>query len=136
MHLIVDGYTENKEILKDERALRALLDRLPSRIKMTKISEPFITRYVGSVPEDWGISGFVIIAESHIAVHTFVERRYVNIDVFSCKDFDVNWVSDTLKDQFQLKEARCQLIDRDWTTFVPSELNKVYEPVVLDERQR
>jgi S-adenosylmethionine decarboxylase proenzyme len=32
----------------------------------------------------WGISGVVVIAESHIAIHTWPERRYAAIDVFTC----------------------------------------------------
>ena len=44
--------------------------------------------YHGPNPNDNGISGFVIIAESHISVHTFPGRDYVNIDIFSCKSFD------------------------------------------------
>ena len=32
----------------------------------------------------WGISGVVVIAESHIAIHTWPEKRYAAIDVFTC----------------------------------------------------
>jgi S-adenosylmethionine decarboxylase len=32
----------------------------------------------------WGISGVVVIAESHIAVHTWPERRYAALDLFTC----------------------------------------------------
>ena len=62
MHLIVDGYTNNKEILQDEACFRQMLDSFPSSIGMTKISEPYVFRYIGDKPEDWGISGFVFIA--------------------------------------------------------------------------
>jgi len=33
-----------------------------------------------------GWSGFVIIAESHISIHTFPARRFVSIDVYTCKN--------------------------------------------------
>jgi S-adenosylmethionine decarboxylase len=81
---------------------------------MTKISSPLVFRYIGSSHEDWGISGFVFIAESHISIHTFVERRYVNIDVFSCKDFNAKQVIKDLKDKFQLSRLSSRLINRDW----------------------
>lgn len=114
MHLIIDGYGSDQEILKDEKFLYRLLDSLPSQIGMTKISKPFVTRYMGPRSEDWGISGFVVIAESHISVHTFVERYYVNIDVFSCRDFDTQKVIENLRSQFKLTKLRSYLIDRDW----------------------
>lgn len=34
--------------------------------------------------EPHGLSGVVVIAESHIAIHTWPERRYAAIDVFTC----------------------------------------------------
>lgn len=32
----------------------------------------------------WGISGVVVIAESHLAIHIWPEKRYAAIDVFTC----------------------------------------------------
>jgi len=32
----------------------------------------------------WGISGVVVIAESHLAIHIWPENRYAAIDVFTC----------------------------------------------------
>ena len=31
-----------------------------------------------------GVSGVVVIAESHIAVHTWPEHRYLAVDIFTC----------------------------------------------------
>jgi S-adenosylmethionine decarboxylase len=114
MHLIIDGYSKSREILQDEEALRGWLEGYPSEIGMTRISQPFVVKYVGNTPEDWGISGFVFIAESHISVHTFVEQCYVNIDVFSCKDFDAEKSVKDCQDRFQLIRSRTQIIDREW----------------------
>jgi S-adenosylmethionine decarboxylase len=110
MHLIIDGYGSNPEILKSEEFVYQLLDRYPAEIGMTKISTPVVVRYTG---DDWGISGFVMIAESHISVHTFVERCFVNIDVFSCKDFDADRAIKDLCAHLQLTEIKTQLLDRD-----------------------
>ena len=121
MHLIIDGYGDNPKLMQDEQFLYQLLDSYPAQIGMTKISSPLVFKYVGSRPEDWGISGFVFIAESHISIHTFVERRYINIDVFSCKDFDAEQVIKDFKDKFQLTRLSSRLIKRDWKT---TELNE------------
>jgi S-adenosylmethionine decarboxylase len=114
MHLIIDGYSKNREILQDEDFLRSWLESYPSEIGMTRISAPFVLKYVGNALEDWGISGFVFIAESHISVHTFVEPCYVNIDIFSCKDFDAQKSIKDCQDRFQLIRSRTQVIDREW----------------------
>ena len=114
MHLIIDGYGDNLKLMDDEQSIYQLLDSYPAQIGMTKISSPLVFRYVGSKPEDSGISGFVFIAESHISIHTFVERSYINIDVFSCKDFDAEQVIKDFKDKFQLTRFSSRLINRDW----------------------
>jgi S-adenosylmethionine decarboxylase len=114
MHLIIDGYSSDRKILRDEDFLRKWLETYPARIGMTRISPPYVLRYVGPVLEDWGISGFVFLAESHIAIHTFVERSYVNIDVFSCKDFDTEKAIEDFREGFRLVKLRTCLIDREW----------------------
>jgi S-adenosylmethionine decarboxylase len=115
MHLIIDGYSSNQKILQDEDFLRKWLETYPARIGMTRISPPHVIRYLGPVLEDWGISGFVFIAESHIAIHTFVEQNYVNIDIFSCKDFNTEKAIEDFQDGFQLTKLRTCLIDREWS---------------------
>jgi len=114
MHLIIDGYSSNQKILQDEYFLRKWLEDYPAKIGMIRISPPRVLRYKGPVLEDWGISGFVFIAESHIGIHTFVEQNYINIDIFSCKDFDTEKAIKDFREGFQLVKLRTCLIDREW----------------------
>ena len=125
MHLIIDGYSSNKQILQDEVFLRQMLDSIPTLIGMTKISEPFVFRYVGDEPQEWGVSGFVFIAESHISFHTFVERSYINIDVFSCRDFDTKQAIKHFKEKLHLIKYKSYLVNRDWNASDITESNKV-----------
>ena len=112
MHLIIDGYSSNPDILQSEEFITELLDQYPAEIGMTKISPPHVLRYVGAKPEEWGVSGFVLIAESHISIHTFVEIRYVNVDVFSCKNFDADRIIKDLSNRLQLTEMETHLLGR------------------------
>ncbi len=112
MHLIIDGYGANRKMLESEDMIYDLLDRYPSQIGMTKVAPPQVFKYIGSKPDDWGISGFVLIAESHISIHTFPERCYVNIDIFSCKDFDSEYAIQELKAIFEFDEIQKYLLNR------------------------
>lgn len=112
MHLIVDGFRGNPEKLASEELVRGLLDRYPESLGMTRISPPYVQRYVGSKSEDWGVSGFVLIAESHIAIHTFPERGHVWVDVFSCKGFDVPEAIRGVEETFELEETRTRILER------------------------
>jgi len=112
MHLIIDGYGGDPRTLADLEVVRALLDRVPLEIGMVKIAPPYVCRYEGSKPSDWGISGFVLIAESHLSVHTFPERGLLWADIFSCKSFDADRLVEAVREDFSLREARVTLLGR------------------------
>ena len=49
----------------------------------------------------WGVSGVVVIQESHLAIHTWPEYGYAAVDLFTCGEMDA-WISfDHLKDCFK-----------------------------------
>jgi len=112
VHLVVDGYGADPEKLQDEELLYRFLDEYPDAIGMTKMIQPQVYTYRGKTPEDWGLSGFVLIAESHISVHTFPDRRYVNIDIFSCKEFDAASSLKDVEEAFSLPEVRVWTLER------------------------
>lgn len=112
LHLTIDGYGCDKKRLEDIGHIFNLLDKLPEIIGMTKITVPYVIPYYGKKPEDWGISGFVMIAESHISVHTFPEKNYVTIDVYSCNQFDSEKAVDFFVNAFDIKEIEKNEITR------------------------
>jgi len=111
-HLILDGYECNREKLSDLDFIYRFLDVLPEKIEMNKIAPPYVTRYTAGKPEDWGISGFVIIAESHISIHTFPEKLYLSVDVFSCKPFDTSIAIKFTEEWFEIGRMEYQVLDR------------------------
>ena len=102
-HLMLDLRRCNTQKLKDYKLIFDILNDLPDKIGMTKITQPYVFPYSGLVPEDKGITGTVIIAESHISIHTFQEKDYCFVDVFSCKNFDVDIAADYLIETFESK---------------------------------
>ena len=105
MHLVIDGYGGDVDKMWDQDLIRSFLDQFPAKLSMTPITEPKVLEYIGDKPDDVGVSGFVIIAESHISIHTFPKREYVNVDIFSCKGFqdfvpDASWLVWGNRDRF------------------------------------
>ena len=131
MHLVVDGFGADQGKLQDLEFIYSLLDHYPSQIGMTKIMPPYVFRYSGSKPEDWGVSGVVLIAESHISVHTFPEKSYLNIDVFSCKTFDAESSVAYLKEQFGITFINTRVLERGLE--YPHEIGRASE-LVREER--
>lgn len=111
-HLMLDLRKCNESKLSDYDLVFNVLNELPERIGMTKITQPYVFPYSGLIPEDKGITGTVIIAESHISIHTFQEKDYCFIDVFSCKDFDVEFAAEYLIDTFESKDYDKHIVNR------------------------
>ena len=113
MHVIIDGYGGDPTKLSDENVVRVVLDQYPGMMGMTKITQPKVLEYRGTKPEDWGVSGYVMIAESHISMHTFPERGLVWADIFSCKDFDAAPVLEDFKRRFGLRDMDVRTLERN-----------------------
>lgn len=89
LHLMVELYDCDKESLNNQQLVYKILDELPNKIGMKKLIKPYVVFAEANQKRDpGGWSGFVIIQESHISIHTFVKRRFVTADVYSCKSFD------------------------------------------------
>ena len=111
-HLTLDMYGCSKKKLRDVGYISSFLDQLPTQIGMTKIFPPYVFQYSGLKPEDWGVSGIILIAESHISIHTFVEKEYASFDIFSCKDFDTAAAEKLVLEKFEARAVERNLFVR------------------------
>ena len=103
----------------DQPFLLRFLDEYPDHLGMNKISKPTVLKYAAPQEEDSGLSGFVVIAESHISVHTFPERNYVNIDIFSCRAFDSERTLEDIKRIFGLQRVKSWVVERGLEHYDP-----------------
>ena len=114
-HLMLDCYGCKEEMMKDKKAILGFLNSLVDHISMTKIAEPFIVPFKGNPKtfDNGGVSAMVIIAESHISIHTFPGNGgYLNIDIFSCKEFDVKGAVDFVTQHFSPQRTEKRLLTR------------------------
>lgn len=111
-HLMVDAYGCKCSKLEDLGLVASILEELPAAIDMTKIMPPYVFRYSGEVPDDWGVSGVVLIAESHISLHTFPQKGFLSLDIFSCRDFDFSYATDYIVREFEASHFERQLLCR------------------------
>src|SRR5437588_6929227 len=103
-HIMMDLYDCNPELLADETFLRQVLEEYPDRIGMQKMG-PAELRYIEtSNPLDAGYSGFVIIATSHVSLHAWAPYKMINIDIFSCEEFDKEDVLRFATTKFQTED--------------------------------
>lgn len=65
-------------VLNEPAALKQLLIDSVRRAGGTIVAEIFHTF------SPHGVTGVIVIAESHVAIHTWPERGYAAVDIFSC----------------------------------------------------
>jgi len=100
------------EACADLALCRRILYELPDLIGMTRITDPTVFEYEGVIPEDKGITGMVIIAESHISLHTFTEKNFVFMDIFSCMPFAIEDAKKFAIDCFKSKQPKFHYAER------------------------
>ncbi len=79
-HLLIEYYDCSVEVINDRQLVREAMLEAARRANATIVAEVFHT----FSPQ--GISGVVVIAESHIAIHSWPEHRCASVDIFSCSD--------------------------------------------------
>ena len=103
-HLTIDASICNRKKLTDQSYVYDILSNLPKELGMHKMTLPHVVKWLDPGATIEGVSGFVMIAESHISIHTFPEKDYIFMDVFSCRSFDVDKAVDLLTNVFESKK--------------------------------
>ena len=82
---MLDCYGCDSERLNNKDLVMLALVELPHQLGMTRLSDPYVFKAEDNAIKDpGGWSGIVVIAESHISIHTFPKRKFVSIDVYTC----------------------------------------------------
>ena len=113
-HLTIDGYRGNPDKLNDKALILKCLNELPDFVEMKKIASPQVYAVSDNYLKDpGGWSGFVVVAESHVSIHTFPRRRFVSIDVYTCKNgLDRDFIVDYFTRAFELQSVEVNLLKR------------------------
>lgn len=114
-HLIMDCVGCKGSILDHIEEIREFLEKLVVVLGMRKLHDPLVVKCEKEV-NSWdqgGISAFVMIAESHISIHTFPDSGLVTADVYSCKPFDTAMAVSIFQKALNASEIKTQLVKRE-----------------------
>ena len=81
-HYLAEFFDCNRQIINDVSLIEHIMIEATKR-SGARIIKPFFHQF-----NPQGISGVIVIAESHFAIHTWPEHGYTAVDLFSCADFD------------------------------------------------
>jgi spermidine synthase len=95
-HILVEFFNCNPEIMNDVTLIETGMVEAASTAGATVINSTFHHF------SPYGVSGVVVIQESHLAIHTWPEYGYAAVDLFTCGDAVDPWVSfEFLKKAFE-----------------------------------
>jgi S-adenosylmethionine decarboxylase len=84
-HLLVEYYECNQEHLNSPELLEDVMLRATERAGATIIDKTFHSF------SPHGVTGVVVIAESHVSIHTWPEYGYAAVDIFTCGETIDPW---------------------------------------------
>src|SRR5258707_2738385 len=119
VHLMLELYGCDRELLSNEPLVRRVLDEYPARVDMERVSPVHLYQIETSNPLDAGLSGFVVIAQSHISVHAWPEYGEVDIDICSCKEFSQEDAIAFAKEMFQTDDLEAHFVVRGMRSLRP-----------------
>jgi len=97
-HLLVELRECNPSILNDLEKVRSIMVSAAKDAKATIVDVSFHEF------NPFGISGVVVIAESHLTIHTWPEYDYAAVDIFTCGDI----IKPEVAASYLIREFECK----------------------------
>ncbi|MFC1976727.1 adenosylmethionine decarboxylase [Chloroflexota bacterium] len=106
-HFIIELINCSPDRLRKVRDVERIMGEVVLKSKSTVVESSFHQFQ----PE--GVTGMILIKESHFALHTWPEEGYVAADIFTCgQEMDPYIAIEVMKDRFEAGEVRYQIIKR------------------------
>ena len=110
-HLIIRA--EANRVPTDEEQLTEWLKEFIDSINMKILMGPYV-KYC-KMEGNRGITGIAVIETSHIAIHVWDEPNpaLMQIDVYSCAEFDVDEIAEKIKQDFDVVKLDYKYLNRE-----------------------
>lgn len=92
----IDYYDCDPSVINTSNSIKAILEKAAKIMNLTIVNTT-IHEF-----SPIGVSGVIVIKESHIAIHTWPEHKYVALDFFTCNHTcdlkeGILWIKEQLK---------------------------------------
>ena len=106
-HILIEFWECEKSVLDNVNEIENLMLEAAKKAKVTIVEKCFHKF------SPYGVSGVVVIAESHLAIHTWPEYNYAAVDFFTCnKNCNIEIAIEYLKEKFNSKKHSVNIIKR------------------------
>lgn len=96
----------------DAGVLEYVDDVKPLLLEAARLSRATVLETAFKQFEPVGVTGILLIAESHFSLHTWPEDRYAGFDILTCGDMDAEKAVDYLAEKLSAQDVRRRVISR------------------------
>ncbi|MDA3900391.1 MAG: adenosylmethionine decarboxylase [Spirochaetes bacterium] len=105
-HYLAEFYDCNANTLNNRELLESIMTEAVT-ISGATIIRPFFHTF-----SPQGVSGVIVIAESHFSIHTWPEHNFASIDLFSCSGINIDATIEHIKQGIEAGSHSLALIKR------------------------
>jgi len=105
-HVTWDVYNCNADTLSFVPKVKEVLNAIVDELQLSKVNESF------KQFQPIGVTGFILLEESHVSIHTWPEHNFAAVDIFSCKPFDSKKIETLLMQSFKSDRVIVKQIER------------------------
>lgn len=106
-HLLVELYQCDSKVISDVRKIEEIM------VGAAKAAKAHIVDVVFHNFNPNGISGVIVVAESHLAIHTWPEFFFASVDIYTCGNSVNPWKAyDYLHRHFKAKNVTAMELKR------------------------
>ncbi|WP_091993618.1 adenosylmethionine decarboxylase [Paraburkholderia lycopersici] len=105
-HLLLEFYRCGRDILTSSDSLEGIL-REAASLASVHVLQSYFYRFEGG-----GVTGVLVLAESHLSIHTWPEHRYAAVDFFTCGSGRPQRGLRCLRDGLQAREMKAITVMR------------------------
>jgi len=106
IHYMAEFYQCDRRVIDDIDFIEKKMLEAAELTGATVIS-PFFHKF-----SPQGVSGIIVIAESHFAIHTWPEYSFAAVDLFSCGNFDCLGAFNFLKKAMKCEKLQVSSVKR------------------------
>ncbi len=105
-HLLIELFGCNIDALEDRALLTNLLEEAAVAADVTIVQSVF-HQY-----SPQGVTGVVIIEESHLSIHTWPEYGYASVDFYTCGNGEPEKALHVIQNGLDAKRSEVMMVDR------------------------
>ncbi|MCU0245830.1 MAG: S-adenosylmethionine decarboxylase [Bryobacter sp.] len=107
---VIEAHGCDAGALRDALRLGALFERVIEGMQLHPVDDAHWHQF----PAPGGVTGFVMLAESHLACHTFPEYGSICLNLFCCKPRAAMDFEEALRDMLGARRVAVRQLDRPY----------------------